>query len=343
MGPISLDRDLSIFVFDKVGVGTTTPGSNTFQVGSGTTLFAVDSDGVGIGTTANGYKLNVEGNVNISGVVTATKFDGDGSLLTSVNVSAAGWTNITGSDAILYNTDLNEVGIGTSVGTGSDLTVGEVGAAGTSLFVNGQARFAGIITANNVIVTGFTTVTGDYAIENTGGQIIAGIVTTTDLVIGTALTTSSNQIGLGTGTPRALLDVEGVLRTTALAENVDSGLTISGTAPNRKVILDLARSSVFEITPSSAVDVFELRNPPTDGGTFTLKITQASTGGFAVDVDSFKDLNLTTPIPVYWPGGVVPTVTTTANRTDIYSFKFFDGSSITTAGLYGVVGGQNFS
>ena len=343
MGPISLDRDLSIFVFDKVGVGTTTPGSNTFQVGSGTTLFAVDSDGVGIGTTANGYKLNVEGNVNISGVVTATKFDGDGSLLTSVNVSAAGWTNITGSDAILYNTDLNEVGIGTSVGTGSDLTVGEVGAAGTSLFVNGQARFAGIITANNVIVTGFTTVTGDYAIENTGGQIIAGIVTTTDLVIGTALTTSSNQIGLGTGTPRALLDVEGVLRTTALAENVDSGLTISGTAPNRKVILDLARSSVFEITPSSAVDVFELINPPTDGGTFTLKITQASTGGFAVDVDSFKDLNLTTPIPVYWPGGVVPTVTTTANRTDIYSFKFFDGSSITTAGLYGVVGGQNFS
>ena len=343
MGPISLDRDLSIFVFDKVGVGTTTPGSNTFQVGSGTTLFAVDSDGVGIGTTANGYKLNVEGNVNISGVVTATKFDGDGSLLTSVNVSAAGWTNITGSDAILYNTDLNEVGIGTSVGTGSDLTVGEVGAAGTSLFVNGQARFAGIITANNVIVTGFTTVTGDYAIENTGGQIIAGIVTTTDLVIGTALTTSSNQIGLGTGTPRALLDVEGVLRTTALAENVDSGLTISGTAPNRKVILDLARSSVFEITPSSAVDVFELRNPPTDGGTFTLKITQDSTGGFAVDVDSFKDLNLTTPIPVYWPGGVVPTVTTTANRTDIYSFKFFDGSSITTAGIYGVVGGQNFS
>ena len=343
MGPISLDRDLSIFVFDKVGVGTTTPGSNTFQVGSGTTLFAVDSDGVGIGTTANGYKLNVEGNVNISGVVTATKFDGDGSLLTSVNVSAAGWTNITGSDAILYNTDLNEVGIGTSVGTGSDLTVGEVGAAGTSLFVNGQARFAGIITANNVIVTGFTTVTGDYAIENTGGQIIAGIVTTTDLVIGTALTTSSNQIGLGTGTPRALLDVEGVLRTTALAENVDSGLTISGIAPNRKVILDLARSSVFEITPSSAVDVFELINPPTDGGTFTLKITQASTGGFAVDVDSFKDLNLTTPIPVYWPGGVVPTVTTTANRTDIYSFKFFDGSSITTAGIYGVVGGQNFS
>ena len=343
MGPISLDRDLRIFVFDKVGVGTTTPGLNTLQVGSGTSLFAVDGDGVGIGTTANGYNLNVEGDTFIAGVITATKFDGDGSLLTSVNVSAAGWTNITGSDAILYNTDLNEVGIGTSVGTGSNLTVGEVGAAGTSLFVNGQARFAGIVTANNVIVTGFTTVTGDYAIENTDGQIIAGIVTTTDLVIGTALTTSSNQIGLGTGTPRALLDVQGVLRTTALAEHVDSGLDITGTSPNRKVILDLARSSVFEVEVDDDVDVFELQNPPTDGGTFTLKITQNSTGGHTVDVDSFKDLNLTSPIPVYWPGGVVPTVTTTASRTDIYSFKFFDGSSITTVGLYGVVGGQNFS
>ena len=84
--------------------------------------------------------LTLIGGANVSGVVTATKFDGDGSLLTSVNVSAAGWTNITGSTAILYNTALNEVGIGTSVATGSNLTVGAVGAAGTSLFVNGEAK-----------------------------------------------------------------------------------------------------------------------------------------------------------------------------------------------------------
>ena len=92
MGPISLDRDLRIFVFDKVGVGTTTPGLNTLQVGSGTSLFAVDGDGVGIGTTANGSALRVIGDINTSGVITATRFEGDGSQLTSVNVSAAGWT-----------------------------------------------------------------------------------------------------------------------------------------------------------------------------------------------------------------------------------------------------------
>ena len=164
------------------------------------------------------------------------------------------------------------------------------------------------------------------------------------MAVGTALTTSSNKIGVGTAAPRVLLDVEGVLRTTALSENVDnSDVDVTDGVGNRKVVLDLAKSSVFEITVDNIVDVFELINPPSDGGTFTLKVTQNGTGGFAVDVDSFKNLDLTTPIPVYWPGGVVPTVTTTADRTDIYSFKFFDGSALTTKGLYGVVGGQNFS
>ena len=343
MSPISLDRDLSIFTFDKVGVGTTTPGANTFQVGSGTSLFAVDGDGVGIGTTANGISLRIIGDINTSGVITATKFDGDGSLLTSVNVSAAGWTNITGATPILYNTDLNEVGIGTSVATGADVTIGAVGASGTSLFVNGEARFAGIVTANDVIITGFTTVTGDYAIENTGGQITVGIVTTTDLVIGTALTTTSNKIGIGTGVARTLLDVQGVLRTTALSENVDtSDIDVSSGVGNYKVVLDLGNSSVFDLTLDNNVDKFELINIPTDGGTFTIKLTQDTTGGRTVDIDDF---NTNTPanIPVYWPGGVVPTMTSTASKTDIYSFKFFDGSSITTAGLYGVIAGQNFS
>ena len=52
-------------------------------------------------------------------------------------------------------------------------------------------------------------------------------------------------------------------RTTALSENVDD-LGITGTSPNRKVILDLARSSVFEVTATDGLDVFELRNPNQD-------------------------------------------------------------------------------
>ena len=208
---------------------------------------------------------------------------------------------------------------------------------------NRKKHLEEIITAADVTITGFTTITGDYAIENAGGQITVGIVTTTDLVIGTALTTTSNKIGIGTGVARTLLDVQGVLRTTALSENVDtSDIDVSSGVGNYKVVLDLGNSSVFDLTLDNNVDKFELINIPTDGGTFTIKLTQDTTGGRTVDIDDF---NTNTPanIPVYWPGGVVPTMTSTASKTDIYSFKFFNGSSIATAGLYGVVGGQNFS
>ena len=57
-----------------------------------------------------------------------------------------------------------------------------------------------------------------------------------------------------------------------------------------------------------------------------------------VGIDTFKDSG-GNAIGVSWPAGVVPIVTTTASKTDIYSFKTFDGGG----SLYGIVGGQNFS
>ena len=72
-----------------------------------------------------------------------------------------------------------------------------------------------------------------------------------------------------------------------------------------------------------------------------MKIDQDSTGGRSVGIDTFR-INTGTSVPIYWPGGSVPVVTTTASRTDIYSFKTFD-NNITASGLYGVIGGQNFA
>ena len=337
MGAISLSRDSSIFTFDKLGIATDNPGDCSFKVGSGTSLVCIDEDGVGIGTTANGFALNVEGNGYVSGILTANQFIGDGSQLTSVNVSAAGWTNITGATPILYNSDLNEVGIGTSVATGSDVTIGAVGSAGTSLLVNGEARFAGIVTASDITITGFTTVTGNYDVQNSGGQITAGIVTTANLVVGTSLTVT------GISTFNSLTDLSGGVKVHGTRENVDAGvINTSGGSGNHKVTLDLGSSTVFDLTLSDNVDFFELSNIPPEGGTFTIKLTQDSVGGRTALIDEFKTTSPSV-IQVYWPGGVVPTMTSTASRTDIYSFKFFDGSNIATAGLYGIVGGQNFS
>jgi hypothetical protein len=94
---------------------------------------------------------HVIGSTNIVGTVTATSFTGDGSGLTNLNAAATGWTNISGG---IYNTALNNVGIGTSVPR-FNLELGAVGTSSTSLLVNGTSRFIELVTtADNIIITG---------------------------------------------------------------------------------------------------------------------------------------------------------------------------------------------
>ena len=106
------------------------------------------------------------------------------------------------------------------------------------------------------------------------------------------------------------------------------------------VTVDLSSANTFTLSLTSDVNSFSLSNIPDDSTEFTIKITQDSTGSRAVGIDTFSDADTSAAIPVYWPGGgVLPIVTQTASRTDIYSFKTFDGGS----NLYGFVGGQNFA
>ena len=75
---------------------------------------------------------------------------------------------------------------------------------------------------------------------------------------------------------------------------------------------------------------------------FTLKLVQDSTGGYGVGINTIHNGD-DDAISVYWPGGVVPDVTSTASKTDIYSFKIFDGADLDNQGIFGVITGQNFT
>ena len=348
-GAISLQTDSNVMIFDKVGVGTTGPGEATFKVGAGLTQLSVDGDGVGIGTTANGYKLHVNGDTNIigninAGIITGTSIHGDGSNLTNINISDAGWTNASG---VLYNTNLTSVGIGTSVSE-VNLTVGDVNenaGAGrsTTLLVHGQGTFAGILTTRDAIVVGVLTASG-YDLDNsTSGRINVGIVTVGTLNVGTGGTiiTSTNSVGvasvgIGSTMPQATLDVDGHMFFKTYSERTKD-LDISANV----VTIDLSEAQTFTLTADADVNQFTLKNLPIKSTSFSIKIAQDSTGSRTIDIDDFKTVG-GVAIPVYWPGGVVPTPTTTASRADIYSFKIFDGANPTTTGIYGVVGGQNF-
>ena len=336
-GNVSLSKNANISIFDQVGIATTSPGSLKFLVGSGSTQFSIDNGEVGIGTTGNGYSLHVIGNTNIVGTITASYFSGDGSLLTNLNASALGWTVIAGG---IYNTALNNVGIGTSVPR-FNLELGSVGTASTSLYVNGQAKFVGLITANNVNVTGILTASGFDLQNSSTGRITTGIITSSTIHVGTALTTlyvSGTDVGIGTSAPRAKLDVEGHARFKTYSENVEYVTPFASV-----VTVDLSKAQTFICTATSNINQFTLTNAPSGSTEFTIRIDQDGTGNRSVGIDTFRTSGGVT-IPVYWPGGgVLPIVTPTANRSDIYTFKVFDGNNITSVGLYGVVVGQNFT
>jgi len=341
-GSVRINEGSDDVVFDTIGIGTTGPGDCTLKVGSGTSVFCVDANGVGIGSTANGFKLRVIGESRFSGSVVATAFTGDGSGLTNLQNDSLFNTVDSGIGTGIFPVDTLQVGIGTTrPDQNADLTVGAVGASGTTMIVRSEARFSGIITANDVTITGFSTVTGGYDIDNTSGRITAGIVTTTDLLVGAAGTIITTQVGfgsvgIGSTNPVTGLDINVATRFKSYSEQVSAPSVSSN-----QVTLDLSAAQTFTVTADADITEFVVSNSPNGSTNFTIKIMQDSTGNRSVGIDTFKD-SQNNSIPIYWPGGVVPVVTVGAGKSDIYSFKTFDGSDL-TSGLYGVVGGQNFS
>lgn len=329
-GNISLTPNTMVGIFDQIGIGTTTPGSCTLKIGAGTSMVCVDGIGVGIGTTANNYKLHVNGNAGVANTCYAAYFVGDGSGLTNLQNDSK-WTSV-GVGTGIYPIGNLRVGIGTSVPE-YNLHLGSVGTGGTDLYVTNTTVLAGFTTTGNVVVGGALTAT-NYRLDGTTSNIRAGIVTATTLVVGTALsTTSGNLVGVGTAVPRAKLDIEGSVKFKTYSEYVEE-LTISSNV----VTVDLSKAQTFTLNLTSNINQFTIINPPTGATSFTIKMTQDATGGRSVGIDTFKD-NGGNTIPVYWSGGgITPIVTPTASRTDIYSFKTFDGCST----LFGIISGQNF-
>ena len=342
-GSISLDKNSNIQTFDQVGIATTSlTNRSVLRIGAGTSLVSVDYDGVGIGTTANGKKLRVVGeadyssDIGVGGTVTALAFVGDGQGLTNLNVSATGWAQVSGvGNTGIYDAALSRVGIGTSVPTAT-LELGAPGSGVIDLEVNNRSVFVGVVSATNMDVTGIFTAT-NYRLDGSGSNIKAGIVTTSTLVVGTAgtviTTTSTQRVGIGTLSPRAKLDIEGSVKFKTYSENIES---VSPSGGN--VNIDLQKGQTFALTVNSAISQFTLLNAPTGATSFVLKIAQDSTGGWSVGIDTFKNSG-GVAIPVYWSGGSVPGVATTALEVDIYRFRTFDQG----ATLYGTVEGQRFS
>lgn len=94
--------------------------------------------------------------------------------------------------------------------------------------------------------------------------------------------------------------------------------------------LNLSLANVFgPVTLNANISNLTISNPPANGtaGSFTL-LFKANGTAFTV----------TWPAAVKWAGGTAPTLTSTANKTDIFTFVTTDGGT----NYYGFKAGQNF-
>ena len=158
-------------------------GISTFQAG-----IIVDTVGVsvsaGIVTTPSlhvgaGIITASDSGINVTGVITATSFEGDGSALTNLPGQKDLWSiNATGIHT------LSNAGVGTTSATHT-LTVGAVGASGTSLFVHGDARIVGVLTVGSSSVT----------IDGNTNKVNVGTGITLDATTGEIFAPSMKSVG----------------------------------------------------------------------------------------------------------------------------------------------------
>ena len=97
----------------------------------------------------------------------------------------------------------------------------------------------------------------------------------------------------------------------------------ANTTPGSAFTVNLNNGTVQQLTLGSNITI--TMPSAAAGKSFLLMLLQNGTGGYSVTWSTVK-----------WPGGSAPTVTSTANKQDMFSF-FSDGTN-----WYGVTIGQNY-
>ena len=192
-------------------------------------VFTVDGDNtrVGIGSTQPTVKLDVTGDGNVSGTLTATSFSGDGTGLTGV----ASTDNIITGTAATFTNNVNISGI---------TTVGVLTAT--------QINVTGVLTATQVNATGLTG-TPDITIQNVTG--VAGTFTgfvafSTSISVGGTITYEdvTNVDSIGIVTARSGIQIPN-----------DSGKLRAGTDLELQVFHDGTNSVIKDTRNSGKVRV----------------------------------------------------------------------------------------
>ncbi len=138
---------------------------------------ATPSQKIGIGTLSPTSKVEVVGDVSVSGIITATSFSGDGSALT--NVPGSAFSNLSedtspqlGGDLDVNGNDITGTGNVniTGIVTATELSLSNTSTANRKALVGSWTAIAGILTSIDTITTSdFKTIEYTLHIENSVG------------------------------------------------------------------------------------------------------------------------------------------------------------------------------
>ena len=211
---------ISIDTSNNVGLGTTTSiqykldvvgDANFVGVVTATSFGGDGSNLTGVAATDNINTNNIaisgiatvgtsitmrDGAINVTGVVTATSFSGDGSSLTGVAATdyvVASTLKVLGVSTFVGNTQLTATTASTSSATGALVVSGGVGIAG-SLHVGENVSVGGTLTyedVTNVDVIGLVTARTGVRITAGGIIVTAGVSTFNNDIVATATTAIS--------------------------------------------------------------------------------------------------------------------------------------------------------
>jgi hypothetical protein len=204
-----------------------------------------------------------------------------------------------------------EVGIGTYTSSGTTLartTILSSSNGGAAINLSGTSNvFVTYPSEDSVYQDGSAIKAGSavLAIANGGTGATTDSGARTSLGLGTMATQNASSVAITGG------DVTNV-KMQRYRENVTTGSSSTSYA------VDLSTANIFDITMTGNC-TFTFTNPPSSGVSYSFMLI--------LDQDATGSRTATWPASVKWPNGSTPTLTTTANKTDILNFITVDGGT----------------
>ena len=300
-----------------------------------------------IGTAGGvGVVTVTSGGINATGLaITATSFSGDGSGLsnTGSSLSAAsgvqrvvvtslttGTMTSSGTDADLtFDASTNTLAVGGNLelGHATDTTISRASA--------GRIAVEGV----NVVTTSSTdTLTNKTLTSPTLTTPVLGTPSSGTLTSCTGLPISTGVSGLGSNVATFLATPSSANLASALTDETGSGAAVFATAPTlARPVLTAFSETLYAFGNTSTAATLALSNGNfvtatlTGNCTFTFSMTSVSSGAYSFTLvltnDGTGGRSITWPASVKWPNATVPTRTTTASKTDVYTFFTYDGGT----------------